>query len=117
MRQFKIVMTISVCLCFCIINLHAESQESPEDKKIKQQEGLVAEQTQTKGKFNPADCFGKVWQIINEEFWDLNFNGLDWKDAGKRYRPKALMVKDHESFAVIVNQMLDKIAYSAHVIS
>ena len=56
--------------------------------------------------FNPAECFNKVWGIINDEFWDPNFNGVDWVDARKRYRPKALATKDHELFAIVINQML-----------
>ncbi len=112
MRQCKIIMTILVCLCFCITNLHAESQGSPEDKKTKKQEVLTAEQTQTEEKFNPAECFDKVWQIINEEFWDPNFNGVDWEDTGKRYRPKALEAKDHQSFAEIINKMLAELKTS-----
>jgi len=46
-------------------------------------------------KFNPAEYFDKVWEIINNEFWDPNFNGVDWEDARNRYRPKALADQDH----------------------
>jgi len=63
-------------------------------------------------KFNPSECFDKVWEIINNEFWDPNFNGVDWEDARKRYKPKALAAKDHESFASIVNQMLGELKTS-----
>ena len=63
-------------------------------------------------RFNPAECFDKVWGIINDEFWDPNFNGVDWEEAHKRYRPKALAAKDHESFAVVVNQMLGELKTS-----
>jgi len=63
-------------------------------------------------KFNPAECFDKIWEIINNEFWDPNFNGVDWEDARKRYRPKALAAKDHESFAAIINQMLGELKTS-----
>jgi len=62
--------------------------------------------------FNPAECFDKVWGIINDEFWDPNFNGVDWEDARKRYKPKALAAKDHESFAAVVNQMLGELKTS-----
>ncbi len=112
MRQCKIIMTILICFGLCIVNLHAELQESPENKRTKQQKTLVAGQTQTGEQFNPAECFDRVWQVINEEFWDPNFNGVDWEDAKKRYKPKALVAKDHESFAVIVNQMLAELKTS-----
>jgi len=63
-------------------------------------------------RFNPAECFDKVWGIINDEFWDPNFNGVDWEEAGIRYKPKALAAKDHESFAIIINQMLAELKTS-----
>ena len=62
--------------------------------------------------FNPAECFDKIWSIINNEFWDPNFNGLDWVDARKRYRPKAIAAEDHESFAEIINRMLAELKTS-----
>ena len=62
--------------------------------------------------FNPAEFFDKVWGIINDEFWDPNFNGVDWEDARKRYRPKAVAAGDHESFAEIINQMLAELKTS-----
>jgi len=56
--------------------------------------------------FNPAECFDKIWGIINDEFWDPNFNGVDWEEARRRCRPEAVAAQDHESFAKIINQML-----------
>ena len=37
------------------------------------------------GEFDPADCFDKTWRAIRDEFWDPEFNGLDWEDARARY--------------------------------
>jgi carboxyl-terminal processing protease len=62
--------------------------------------------------FSPSQCFDKVWQIISDEFWDPNFNGVDWEDARTRYKPKALAANDHESFGAIVNQMLEMLKTS-----
>ena len=62
--------------------------------------------------FNPAECFDKVWNTINDEFWDPNFNCVDWEDARQRYRPTALAARDHESFAEIVNRMLAELKTS-----
>lgn len=64
------------------------------------------------GQFDPNECFDKVWQIINEEFWDPNFNGVDWETARKRYRPRAVAAYDHEAFALVVNQMLGELKTS-----
>jgi carboxyl-terminal processing protease len=70
------------------------------------------ETTGTAPKFDPAQCFDKIWEIVNEGFWDPKFNGVDWEDAGKRYKPKAIAAKDHESFAVVINQMLGELKTS-----
>ena len=62
--------------------------------------------------FSPAECFDKIWQIVDQHFWDPNFNGIDWKETGRRYRPLALSAENHESFAVIINQMLTELKTS-----
>jgi len=62
--------------------------------------------------FNPAECFDKIWSIINDEFWDPNFNGLDWEEARRRCKPQAIAAQDHESFAEIINQMLAELKTS-----
>ena len=62
--------------------------------------------------FDREACFDKVWHIINERFWDPNFNGVNWTEAGERYRPKALGAADHEAFAQTINQMLAELKTS-----
>ena len=62
--------------------------------------------------FKPAECFDKVWGIINDEFWDPNFNGVDWEEARRRCKPEAIAAQDHESFAEIINQMLAELKTS-----
>jgi carboxyl-terminal processing protease len=37
---------------------------------------------------------------------------MDWEEARDRYKPRALAAKDHESFAVVVNQMLGELKTS-----
>ncbi len=105
------IWLILLCAGLFCTQIYAESQKPNKSNSIKHQEEAPG-QTQAEKQFNPAECFDKVWQIINEEFWDPNFNGVDWEDAGKRYRPKALAAKDHESFAEIINQMLAELKTS-----
>jgi carboxyl-terminal processing protease len=62
--------------------------------------------------FEPAACFDKVWNAVREQFWDPNFNGVDWTEAGKRYRPRALVAAGHEDFAAVVNEMLAELRTS-----
>ncbi|MHC4192719.1 MAG: S41 family peptidase [Planctomycetota bacterium] len=112
MKRFEIIVVVLICCGLYVANLYAESQTSTKSNSMKQQEDAILGQTQVEEHFNPAECFDTVWQIIKEEFWDPNFNGVDWEDAKKRYRPKALAAKDHESFAVVVNRMLAELKTS-----
>lgn len=73
---------------------------------------LPPENTRLPEPFNSAMCFDKIWTIINDEFWDPNFCGVDWQEVQTRYRPKALSTPDHESFALIINQMLSELKTS-----
>ena len=107
--MMKILTFLSLTLFSCVFLITndvagIEVTESNQIKKI----SVSAE----KGQFNPGECFDKIWQIINKEFWDPNFNGVDWENAGKHYRPKALAAKNHEEFAIIVNQMLGELKTS-----
>lgn len=113
MRRFAIVSVLLICCGIYSINCHGETRQSPDSNWIKQQEEIMPEQSYTEKQFNSAECFDdKVWEIINNKFRDPNFNGVDWEDARKRYRPKAFAAKDHQSFAVIVNQMLGELKTS-----
>jgi carboxyl-terminal processing protease len=62
--------------------------------------------------FDPERCFDRVWQIVQKQFWDPRFNGVDWEEAGKRYRPEALRAAGHEEFAAVVNRMLAELRTS-----
>ncbi len=64
------------------------------------------------GPFEPATCFDQVWNAVREQFWDPNFNGVNWDEAGKRHRPRALAATDHEGFAAVVNEMLAELRTS-----
>ena len=74
--------------------------------------GTTKTRAGTSAAFDAAECFDKVWQGVHEQFWDPNFNGVNWEEAARRYKPKALAAADHEAFAVIVNQMLGELRTS-----
>lgn len=108
MRSIRVVLAVLACCTVCAANGYAELQsKSPHEHSPE-----PAEKTHAKEVFKPAEFFDEVWEIINNEFWDPNLNGVDWQDARRRYRPRALAARNHESFAVIVNQMLAELKTS-----
>lgn len=37
----------------------------------------------------PLDVFDAVWQIVNENYYDASFEGVDWRAAREQFRPRA----------------------------
>jgi len=109
-RTFRIIVLVSVLLDSQCVNgtERVKVISSTETRVILGECKSESEPDELK----PAEYFDKIWGIINDEFWDPNFNGVDWLDARKRYRSKAVAAEDNESFAEIVNQMLAELKTS-----
>ncbi len=53
-----------------------------------------------------AEIFEQVWKTINEEYYDPNFRGVDWRAVGERYRPLAASAKTDAEFYGVFELML-----------
>ena len=53
-----------------------------------------------------AHLFDAVWETVEENFYDSNFNGVDWDAMKMQYRPKVNQAKSPTEKAAIINQML-----------
>ncbi len=104
------ILRLTSLVLLCCVLLHAEGAERTEIEENNQTGQRYV--SVDKEPYHPDQCFDRIWQIINDEFWDPNFNGADWNDARERYKPEALAAKDHESFAVIINRMLAELKTS-----
>jgi carboxyl-terminal processing protease len=56
--------------------------------------------------------FEQVWQTINENFYDPNFNGVDWQAIKKQYQPQLIKAQSNKDVAVVLNQMLSQLKSS-----
>lgn len=56
--------------------------------------------------------FNEVWQTVNENFYDQNFNKIDWSAMRDKYRPQATQVETRQQFAEVINQMLAELQTS-----
>ncbi len=50
--------------------------------------------------------FESVWNTVAGNFFDPNFNNVDWSKMKSRYQPQAATAKSTEQLAAIINQML-----------
>ena len=56
--------------------------------------------------------FDQVWQTVNNNFYDPNFNGVDWEAMKSKYEPKVMQAQSSEEVAALVNQMLGELETS-----
>lgn len=54
----------------------------------------------------------EAWSIVNEHFYDPEFNGVDWPAMLERYEPLAREVQSREEHAQIINAMLAELKTS-----
>ncbi len=69
--------------------------------------GLVYSQTQEElSPKDKAEVFQKVWNLINDRYYDSNLNGVDWLGVKKRYEPQILKAKDDRKFYSTIKKMV-----------
>jgi carboxyl-terminal processing protease len=40
-----------------------------------------------------AAIFEEVWETVNDNFYDPNFNGVDWRAMGEKYKPQVMQAQ------------------------
>src|SRR4028118_912289 len=59
-----------------------------------------------------SETFNKVWQTVNENFYDPNFNGVNWKAMRSKYAPQVTSAQSSVEVAAVINQMLSELKTS-----
>ena len=65
--------------------------------------------TETLSEKDRIKVFEKVWQTVNDKYYDSSFNGVDWNAARERYRSRIGGLKSDEEFYALLNQMLGEL--------
>lgn len=56
--------------------------------------------------------FEQVWQTVRDNFYDPNFNGVNWQAMRQKYRSQATAAKSPTESAIVINQMLGELKTS-----
>ncbi len=62
---------------------------------------------------NRLDLLEKVWQIVNRDYYDPSFNGVDWKAVRERYQPRVEAATSDGEFYLILREMVEEL-HDAH---
>lgn len=61
---------------------------------------------QTTTKSDRIELFDQVWDTVNEQFYDQNFNGVDWGKKYSKYKPLIENCKNADTLFFLLNEML-----------
>lgn len=53
-----------------------------------------------------SELFDAVWETVNDNFYDPNFNGVDWAAERDQYRPRVIGASSPTEGAALINEML-----------
>jgi carboxyl-terminal processing protease len=56
--------------------------------------------------------FDKVWNLVNDKYYDPSFKGKDWRAIGERYRDEAFLAGDNKTLYRTINKMLGELGGS-----
>ncbi len=55
------------------------------------------------------DLFDQVWSTVNEQFYDQNFNGVDWEKKYTEYKPLIENCNNSDTLFFLFNKMLHEL--------
>jgi carboxyl-terminal processing protease len=58
--------------------------------------------------------FEKLWNLVNKEFFDPKFSGVNWAATRETYRPQVDAAKNKENLRLVLQKMLDEL-HSSHL--
>src|SRR5712671_1022320 len=53
--------------------------------------------------------FEQVWKLVNENYYNTNFNGVDWNRVHERYRPQAESASNDNEFYTVLRHMVGEL--------
>jgi len=90
--QHSLVAVLILGLAFAISSNGTSRSLSPKDRK---------------------EVFEKVWNDIDEHYYDPEFGGVKWQDVHQRYLPQVEAAKDDQDFYAIMDRMTAEL-HDAH---
>ena len=62
--------------------------------------------------FDRGQVFDEVWELVNKDFFDPQFRGIDWENSRTDFRPQALAAPSHKEFSDVMGRLLAELRTS-----
>ncbi len=56
-----------------------------------------------------VETFNEVWNTINENYFDLKFNGVDWNKIRAEFTPKVIKLKTDQELHLLLQEMINRL--------
>jgi carboxyl-terminal processing protease len=83
----------------------AKAQESPKP---------ASHDSLTISREDRLKVFEKLWETVNEKYFDAQFNGVNWAQMKEKYRPQAEAAKNKTQLRDVLQNMLNEL-HSSHL--
>jgi carboxyl-terminal processing protease len=94
----KRVVLLSLIFWVCLLGFEAVSaQKTPSVTEV------------TYDEKSAIKVFDKVWQTVNEQYYDPKFNGVDWKQRRDFYKKQAKTARTEQQLYQIMSQMVGEL--------
>ena len=88
------------------VELPADRFELPDDVQ-----SLLTEDEPDLRQLN-LEAFERVWSIVNDQYWDPEFGGLDWQAVGDELRPRIMAASTQSEVLSILRDMVSRLKLS-----
>jgi len=96
-----------LCLALAAISLLAPPRRTP---AFRPTQSPFSEPLSRKARLN---LFEQVWQIVDRDYYDPSFNGVDWNAVRERYQPRVESAQSDDEFYLVVREMVGQL-HDAH---
>lgn len=108
-----IVLILLLCLTCCQTGELVSPQISaPESAEVVTIEPTIASTSNPTQQSEYLETFEAVWSVVNERFYDPNFNGVDWEAVHDEYQPRIAAAEDGKTFYTLINEMCFELGVS-----
>lgn len=98
-RSFAIALHFCGAMLFCLVFAIAQDNAVPL---------INAETTPEKN----LKVFDALWEKVNKEYFDPNFNGANWAKLKETYRPQAVQAATRQALLAVMQQMVRELKTS-----
>src|SRR5262249_55875964 len=109
-RKAPIILTLMLSLLIASGQIFSQTKQADPAGKARPVEVFPAAPVElTEEQQKRLEAFETVWQTIKDNYFDQTFNGLNWDNVKKEFRPRVLQAKTSFQFYSLLQEMINRL--------